>query len=116
MRPGSWPAGGRVPPRRPDEHTERERHDIAAAFRTFVDAAWSDYRRWPESRLARGDSKHPRFVVAIDDADMNPHKSAELIQLVRTLWHPRLAFVMTGDSGLFADMIEIDLMPVLNVR
>lgn len=32
---------------------------------------------------------------------MNPERSVQLLDTVRMLWHPRVAFVLTGDSELF---------------
>ncbi len=45
--------------------------------------------------------QEPLFVLAVDDADMNPSRSVELLDMLRMLWHPRVAFVLTGDSELF---------------
>ena len=87
------------------EITERNRLQIAPAFRRLVDALWDGFQEWQE----RDDSQGPVFLLAIDDADLNPRKSAELLMLLRWLWHPRLAFVLTGDSALFLEMIEVQL-------
>ena len=88
------------------EHAERQRMNIPDAFYRFVDALWEDVRAWRTIRAGA----QPLFVLAIDDADMNPHKSAELLDLLRMLWHPRLAFVITGDRELFAQIIKIELV------
>ena len=42
-----------------------------------------------------------RLVISIDDADMNPLRCAELLRLLRLLWHPRVVFMLTGHSDLF---------------
>lgn len=89
------------------DHAERRRLDLDRAFRSFVDALARDYRDWQKP----GDSGfEPLFVIAIDDADMNPARSRELLDLVRTLWHPRVAYVLTGYKALFLDTIERDLI------
>lgn len=44
--------------------------------------------------------KSPCFVIPIDDADMNAERGVELIELLRSLWHPRVVFLLTGDSDL----------------
>ncbi|MDY7226040.1 hypothetical protein [Hyalangium rubrum] len=87
------------------EHGERHRMRMAGAFRDFLDALADDYRRW-----RRWDKGHyPLFLLAIDDADMNPRRTPELLSLVRKLHHPRLGFLMTGDSALFEDSLLLDL-------
>ncbi|SEU38242.1 hypothetical protein [Stigmatella erecta] len=82
------------------EQGELQRLDVIAAFRDFVDALVDDYRAW--NHWQQGPD--PLFLLAIDDADMNPRLSRELLHLVRKLWHPRLAFLLTGDSDLFLDL------------
>jgi hypothetical protein len=77
------------------EQAERERLDLRTRFASFLDALVVDFQRW------RGLSRPPLFVLALDDADMNPARAVELMDLVRTLWHPRLGFLVTGDSNLF---------------
>ena len=86
------------------EDRERRRLEIDSAFRKLVDTLVSDYREWPE---AGGGS--PVFVIGIDDADMNVERTRELLDLLRVLWHPRVAFVLTGDSELFLDILRRDL-------
>ncbi|MFY0526672.1 hypothetical protein ACN28I_27195 [Archangium gephyra] len=79
------------------EHGELQRLDAMHRFRLFMEALVSDYqqwRRWERNRL-------PFFLLTIDDADMNPDRSGELLELVRKLWHRRLGFLLTGDSNLF---------------
>lgn len=85
------------------EITERNRLQIAPAFRRLMDALWTSFQQ------ERDELPGPVFVLAIDDADLNPRKSAELLMLLRWLWHPRLAFVLTGDSTLLLEMIEVQL-------
>ncbi|WP_147470024.1 hypothetical protein [Corallococcus sp. AB049A] len=94
------------------EHGERHRMRMAGAFRDFLDALADDYRRW-----RRWDKGHyPLFLLAIDDADMNPRRTPELLSLVRKLHHPRLAFLMTGDSTLFEDSLLLDLLHRESIR
>jgi hypothetical protein len=76
---------------------ELERGQLSEGFRDAVDALVDGYA----SKFGRGSSKKPLFVVTIDDADMNPKLSARLLELLRKLWHPRLVFLMAGDSELF---------------
>lgn len=87
------------------ELAERRRLQLPQAFASFVDALARDYASW--RRLP--DGALPLFVIAIDDADMNPHKARELLDLLRTLWHERIAFVLTGHSALFLDTLEGEL-------
>jgi hypothetical protein len=77
------------------EEAERQRLDVMSSFRKLLDSLVDDYK------VFRGSNEPPLFVVAIDDADMNPARSVELLDLVRALWHPRVAFLLTGDSKVF---------------
>ncbi len=85
------------------EQTERERLDVAKAFYRLVDALGKD--------LARGTmipgNRPPLLILSIDDADMNPHFSVALLNLLRSLYHPRLAYVLTGNSDLFITMLRM---------
>lgn len=91
------------------EQAERQRLDVVSSFRRFVDVLADDYQH-----IVRLDKRNPPlFVVSIDDADMNPGRSLELLDLVRTLWHPRVAFLATGDSSLFRETLRIHLLGTL---
>ncbi len=76
---------------------DRGGRGIVESFHRFVSQLVSDYLCW--ARLTPAET--PLFVIGIDDADMNPERSVELLWVLRTLWHPRLAFVLTGDAKLF---------------
>ncbi|MFX8805482.1 hypothetical protein ABTM67_20120, partial [Acinetobacter baumannii] len=67
--------------------------ELTRHFRRFVNGLTDDY--------ARAFGQRPLFVIPIDDADMNPRRAVELVELLRNLWHPRVAFVLTGHSQLF---------------
>lgn len=90
------------------QQVERRRLDVVTTFRRFVDALVRDYAEF--ERLSK--EEWPLFVVAIDDADMNPERAPELLDLIRTLWHPRFAFVLTGDSALFRTTLQAKLFKV----
>lgn len=75
---------------------ELHRLDIQARYADFIDALIGDFKR-----VDRKLSKDPFFIIPIDDADMNPRRSAELLKVVNALAHPRVAYVLTGDSNLF---------------
>lgn len=53
------------------------------------------------------------FVVPFDDADMVPGRAAELLTLVRTLSHPNVVFLLTGDSDLFRRGLRTDILKQL---
>ncbi|WIG97432.1 hypothetical protein [Myxococcus sp. SDU36] len=76
---------------------ELERGQLSEGFRGAVDALVDGYA----TKRGWGSNRRPLFLIAIDDADMNPKLSSRLLELLRKLWHPRLAFLMAGDSGLF---------------
>jgi hypothetical protein len=81
---------------------ELERGQLPERFREAVDALVDAYAKkypWPGR-------KKPLFLLAIDDADMNPRLSVKLLELLRKLWHPRLAFLVAGDSELFLSRLR----------
>jgi hypothetical protein len=80
----------------------RQRLDVVSCFRELMDELCEEYRAF--ASLNKGES--PLFVVAVDDADMNPKRALELLDLVRTLWHPRVAFVLTGYSEMFEEVLR----------
>jgi len=90
------------------EMTERDRLDVVPAFRAFVDALGKDFSRWMSRAVgSRGKGSHPLFVIPIDDADMNPDRVAEVLQLTELLRHPRVAFLIAGDSDLFLATLKV---------
>ncbi len=83
------------------EQGELQRLDVAQAFREFMDALAEDYQAWNHWQSGAP----PLFLLAIDDADMNQELSVQLLELMRKLWHPRLAFLLTGDTELFINRL-----------
>lgn len=67
---------------------------VKEAFHRFMDELVVAYARWAGLR------ESPVFVLPIDDADMNPQRSMELLLVTRTLWHPNLVFLITGNEDL----------------
>lgn len=91
------------------EQAERRRLDVRRCFRELVDALVREFPAlvgWPDER-------QPLFVVPIDDADMNPERTVELLDLLRTLWHPRVAFLLTGHSKLFLTVLRAQSLATL---
>lgn len=84
------------------EQYARQRLDLPSCFAAFMDALVRDYRRWRQMPRDRA----PFFVLAIDDADMNPQRSVQLLDVLRMVGHARLAFVLTGDSELFVNTLR----------
>ena len=85
------------------EHGELERLNAMHGFRRFMNALVEDYQQW------RGwePSQRPFFLLAIDDADMNPRRAYEVLEMIRQLWHSRLGFILTGDSDLFRAVLRV---------
>jgi hypothetical protein len=81
---------------------ETERGQLPMRFREAVDSLVEDYAK----RYRWSSKRKPLFLLAIDDADMNPRLSIKLLELLRKLWHPRLAFLVAGDSELFLARLE----------
>ena len=91
------------------EYGELERIDVVRRFRRFMDVLSEEYREWRHWEPGQ----KPFFLLAIDDADMNPKRSGELLELVRKLWHPRLGFLLTGDTELFRTTLQGQFMESL---
>lgn len=87
------------------EETEIDRMDIQRSFRALVDTLATHFMK--QRLLPEG--KSPVFLFAVDDADMKPKLSMPLLQLVRELWHPRVVFLMTGDSYLFTESLRVEV-------
>lgn len=86
----------------------REQLDVRSCFTAFLDALNKEFRECHHT------GKDPvLFVVAIDDADMNPQRSVELLDCLRKLWHPHLAFVLTGNSKLFVRTLQEHCLGVI---
>lgn len=81
------------------EQAERKGLQARECFRAFIDALVKDWKGWHQQE------KRPFFIVPIDDADLNPGRVVELFGLLRTLWHPRVGYLLTGDSGLFTHVL-----------
>lgn len=47
------------------------------------------------------------IVLAVDDLDLHPTQGEEVLQAVRRLWHPRVVFLLTGNSGHLVDSITL---------
>jgi hypothetical protein len=91
--------------------SERERLDVLPAFRAFTDALVKDFTRWWKREwFLQGE---PLFVIPVDDADMKPDRVVELLQLANLLRHPRIAFLMTGESRLFQAMLSVHFAGVI---
>lgn len=79
---------------------ETQRAKLQGKFRAFADALHGDFRN---TFGAHG--PEPLFVLCIDDADMKPAVSVRLLEALRVLYHPRVAFLLTGNSDLFVNML-----------
>ncbi len=86
------------------EEVERHRLDVPERFRELCDALAEEY-----PKVFRQQRGTPFFVISVDDADMNPKRVLELLDLVRTLWHPRVGFLITGHKSLFLDVLKKQL-------
>lgn len=74
----------------------REHQDLVTQFSAFVDALVVDF-----GKLGKRWTTKPLFVLALDDADMNLERAGEILETLRILQHPRVVFLLTGDSELF---------------
>ncbi|MFY0528841.1 hypothetical protein ACN28I_38670 [Archangium gephyra] len=85
------------------EQAELARHTIVESWQRFVNAVLEDTR----ARFGGLVRKDARLVIPIDDADMNPERCVEVLNAVRVLWHPRVVFLLTGNSRLFIKMLRL---------
>lgn len=79
---------------------ELQRLQLSDVFRKFVDGLVIDFK----ARF--GSSKVPLFVIAIDDADMQPKHSVRVLNTIRLLEHERVAYLLVGDLPLFQSMLS----------
>lgn len=84
------------------EQAERDRHRLRPSFQRFMDLLCKEFKPT--------DGHPPLFLIAIDDADMCPMRSLQLLEILRLLWHPRLAFLLTGHEDLFLIALRNDLL------
>lgn len=87
------------------ETAERRQMNIGRQWSLLVDSLVDRLPQKSVSGLKDGKDpckvgKSPCFVIPIDDADMNAERGVELVELLRSLWHPRVVFLLTGDSDL----------------
>lgn len=91
------------------DQAERARLNMVDAWRKLAAAVVADaHRLYPD--LVHEDA---RIVIPIDDADMNPHRCVELLELMRSLWSPHVVFVLTGHSKLFLKTLQIHYFRLL---
>jgi len=85
------------------EQTEGQRMRFRESFYDLINAL-------SEDMIQGGNEKAPLWVIPIDDADMNPHLTKQLLYLLRTLWHPRVAYLLTGDGHLFRHLLRVHVL------
>lgn len=79
--------------------TEQDRQQVNERFARLIDHTLEAFERRIE--LERGKKLTPVFVIAIDDADMSPSRLAECFEVLHNFVHPRVVFLLTGESELF---------------
>ena len=65
------------------EQAELSRLDVVTRWRHFVSRVAED-----AAKAYRNIARDVRLVISIDDADMNPRRCVELLDLLRMLWAP----------------------------
>ncbi len=88
------------------EQAERRRMHLSDTWREFIEALRSDVVEYRDRLRPAKPGADPLFIVPIDDADMNPERGVELLELLRSLWHPRVVFLLTGDADLFRTLLS----------
>jgi hypothetical protein len=93
------------------QQSERARVGIVERWRTLIRTIVADAaQRYPSRISANG-----RIVIPIDDVDMNPQRTGELLEFVRTFWDPQLVFLLSGDSALITAALQQQYAKVLEV-
>ncbi len=91
-------------------NAEDQRLELPNRIREFLQALSDDFRRHFLRAAGRGETKKGEkqllFLLAVDDADMNPERIDNLVDALRLFAHQRLAFILTGDSRLFRRNLE----------
>jgi hypothetical protein len=114
-----WHPGGGPDRRRLDpesfavemEQAEFARLSIVDRWREFVDAVAHEVGGF--GLPIKNDA---RIIIPIDDADMNPTRCVELLDLLRTLWHPKVVFLLTGHSDLFLKTLTLHFLGVFRAQ
>lgn len=90
---------------------EQQRLDLSNLIDRFLTALQNDFHTYRQQvckakqRSRVDEPERVLFLIAVDDADMNPGRVAELLDVLRLLGHRQLAFLLTGDSALFQDTL-----------
>ncbi|MBL9009231.1 MAG: hypothetical protein JNJ46_33535 [Myxococcales bacterium] len=89
------------------ESAELRRMHLREHWHAFVAELLTDVgnAKYSHSLAPYAPGADPVFIVPIDDADMNPERGVELLELLRSLWHPRVVFLLTGDADLFRTLL-----------
>lgn len=94
------------------QESEEDRLHVGQLFGLVMDhvvAAFEKQRQRDQGRSGK-DGEAPVFVIAIDDADMNPARLAECFEILESFVHPRLVYILTGDSGLFTRTLRAQFL------
>jgi hypothetical protein len=89
---------------------EKDRRELSQIFRRFIDALCQEALAESQSRNGAWakalPSGEPLFLIGLDDADLVPDRAVEVLDLLRKLWHPRVAFLLTADSDLLLVLLR----------
>jgi hypothetical protein len=77
---------------------EQDRFDLSALFANLIDVLVKEFHH--------RNAKKVLFLIAIDDADMNPEHVVPCLELTQMFTHPRVAYVLTGHDDLFRVALE----------
>lgn len=85
-------------------------HGLRARWRAFLDLLFRDLEA--TGRLTSGGL----LLMPIDDLDLQPGRARELLLAMRMISHPRLIYVMTGDSQHLGDLLSWEIEGELRER
>ncbi|MDY7226629.1 hypothetical protein [Hyalangium rubrum] len=91
------------------KQAERARLTVFDQWRYFLDAVIADAHRLYPHLV----DENARLIIPIDDADMNPHRCVDLLELMRSLWAPRVFFILTGHSPLFQKTLHLHYLKMM---
>jgi hypothetical protein len=89
------------------EETERRVGDAQLRFIAFVDALATEFCARKLTTI------RPLFLVPIDDADMQPERTLELVEMLRAFKHPNALFLLTGNLELLTAALQNECFGML---
>lgn len=89
------------------EEQVRDWLEFEQKWQDFVTALIKESLCYDEEK---GLGKDPVLVIMIDDCDLQVERIGQLLPALRTLYHPRLFFIVAADRPHMVDMLTLDYL------